>query len=123
MICSKCKQNKSVSSFYKRSDRNWSHSYCKDCFNQYCSDRWIRKKEDAVKYKGGKCEDCKGVFPYYIYDFHHLDPSKKEYTFSKIKGRSWKTITKELDKCVLLCCMCHRHRHQKMVGQAGIEPT
>ena len=113
MICSKCKQDKVLSEFYKRSDRGTPHAYCKICFNLYCIERWIGKKKKAVEYKGGKCVDCNGVFDYYLYDFHHLDPATKECDWNKLRLVGWNKMKRELDKCVLLCCMCHRKREQK----------
>jgi len=113
MICSKCKKDKPSSDFYKRPERkNKPQSYCKVCFNSYCIERWANKKKDAVKYKGGTCVNCKGIFDYYLYDFHHTNPATKDFDWSKLRLFSWKRIIKELDKCVLLCCMCHRKREQ-----------
>ncbi len=42
-------------------------------------------------------------------DFHHVDPSTKEFGVSN-KGmtRSWEKIKAELDKCILVCANCHR---------------
>ena len=42
-------------------------------------------------------------------EFHHLDKARKGFGFSR-KGiiRSWESISKELDKCILVCANCHR---------------
>ncbi len=71
------------------------------------------RKKEAVAYKGGKCEDCGGVFLECAYDFHHLDPTKKDFNVgAKLgKGMTIDTVKVELDKCVLLCANCHRIRH------------
>ena len=62
---------------------------------------------------GGKCDDCGEEFPDEVYDFHHEDPSRKEYTVSKIFDRP-KILFKEVMKCILLCANCHRvHHHGK----------
>ena len=111
ITCKKCNQNKSETEFYKRTDRDTYQPYCKPCFSSYCMDRWHEVKLKAIEYKGGKCQDCDQKFDYYLYDFHHINPSEKEMMWNKLRLRSWKKITKELDKCVLLCCMCHRTRH------------
>lgn len=77
-----------------------------------------RKKERShsnkarmVEYLGGKCLDCGGKFLDVVFDFHHLDPSQKDFALSAARGNSWETIKPELDKCVLLCANCHRTRH------------
>lgn len=68
-------------------------------------------KLKAIEYLGGKCVDCGQKFPPYIYDFHHINPEIKEFSITKIMGRTWEKIIPELDKCVLLCSNCHRTRH------------
>lgn len=113
-ICTDCRQEKSLSEFYQQKDRKNGSSQCKNCFNKYCSERWIQKKIDAIIYKGGSCVDCNISYPekpYVIFDFHHLDPNEKEFDWSKMRLRSFNKIVKELDKCVLLCSNCHRIRH------------
>ena len=46
-------------------------------------------------------------------EFHHLDPTEKEFTFAKIRSniRGWDKIVIELRKCVLLCSNCHKEIH------------
>lgn len=126
MICSKCQTEKGLS-FYKRPDRPGKYySYCKDCFNGYCKDRWVKRKKEAVLYKGGKCLDCQLVMNeknYVVFDFHHLDPNQKDVDWAKLRLRSWKKIVIELDKTICLCANCHRLRHFEMVSPTGIEPV
>jgi hypothetical protein len=65
----------------------------------------------AVLYKGGKCEKC-GYNKYFeCLSFHHLDPSKKEFTISQKTNNKWQTIKKELNKCIMLCTTCHGEIH------------
>jgi len=76
--------------------------------------RWKERKNKAIEYKGSECMDCHIKFPNNpscIFDFHHLDPADKDTDWQKLRQRSWIKITKELDKCILLCCNCHRIRH------------
>ncbi len=114
MKCKKCQLDKELSDFYIRPDGNRPHSYCKICFNIYCKDRWFLKKKNAIQYKGGKCVDCNLLATdqnYVVFDFHHMDPSKKEFNWGKLRLRKQSVITKELDKCICLCSNCHRLRH------------
>jgi hypothetical protein len=114
-ICSQCEIDKPLSEYYKRrSKSDKPYDRCKKCFNQYCGNRWVDRKIEAIEYKGGKCEDCNLSYPdqpYVIFDFHHLDPSQKEFQWNKLRQKSLDSIKKELDKCVLLCSNCHRKRH------------
>jgi hypothetical protein len=76
--------------------------------------RWILRKLKAQEYKGNKCIDCNiqcTDINYPIFEFHHRDPSTKLYDWNKLRLRSWKSITEELNKCDLLCSNCHRLRH------------
>jgi len=113
-ICTDCKKEKTMSEFYIQKDRKNGSSQCKQCFNKYCSERWIQKKIDAIVYKGGSCMDCQTEYPnapYVVFDFHHLNPDEKDFDWSKMRLRSWNKIVNELDKCVLVCSNCHRIRH------------
>lgn len=75
--------------------------------------RLLRKvnKQRAVDYLGGRCVDCQHGYHLSAYDFHHLDPIKKDINPSSLMNRPWDVIKKEIDKCVLLCSNCHRRRH------------
>lgn len=112
--CSECKNIFDVSMFYKKKDKY--QPYCKTCFNQICTQRWIDRKIWAIQYKGSNCVDCNLSYPstpYPVFEFHHLDPSEKDLDWSKIRLTSKDKMKSELDKCVLLCANCHRIRHFK----------
>lgn len=64
----------------------------------------------AIAHKGGKCEICGYDQSPAAFDFHHLDPTEKDFAISE-RMTSWAVIEKELQKCVLLCCRCHREVH------------
>lgn len=86
---------------------------CKKCNCEAVIKRRKEIKVKAIAYKGGKCEKCglKDSCPD-IYDFHHIDESKKEFGIShKGHSRSWERVKVELDKCLLLCANCHRREH------------
>ena len=73
-------------------------------------------KELAIEYKGGKCYVC--GYDRYIgaLEFHHIDPTKKEFGLG-MSGltRSWEKTRKELDKCVIICSNCHRELHGGLI--------
>jgi len=70
-------------------------------------------KEKAVLYKGGKCKNCSYDKCIAALEFHHRDPSEKEFRLSSGKTRNWELTKKELDKCDLLCANCHREVHDE----------
>lgn len=91
---------------------NGKRTRCKKCAVESVQKRRSKIKDLSIEYKGGKCckcgySKCKGAL-----EFHHKDPSKKEFGIGN-KGytRGWKDIKIELDKCDLVCANCHREIH------------
>jgi predicted HNH restriction endonuclease len=83
------------------------------CRNKYYVAENRRKmKRKAVEHKGGKCECCGYATSIWALDFHHIDPSLKDFGISD-KGltRSWEKIQQEIDKCILMCKNCHAEIH------------
>ena len=110
--CGRCKQSKPQGEFYAKPRKSGGVTvYCKQCFNTYTTERFRNRKKQAVAYLGGQCADFGCTFPYFVFDFHHLDPTQKDVQFGKLRRRSWDAIKTELNKCVLLCANCHRVRH------------
>lgn len=113
--CSKCKIEKPISDFYpQRGHKYGVMSLCRDCFNQLCVKRWINKKIKYIQYLGGECSRCHiklNNTNYSIFDFHHLNPSEKEYSWGKLRLFSEDKVIQELNKCQLLCSNCHRIIH------------
>lgn len=110
--CPKCQENKYLDQFYMRRGKQ-THSYCRSCVNQQTKDRQRWLKQQAVAYKGGSCERCNGKFHPAVYDFHHVDPTQKDFSIGHSKMLSLDKVKPELDKCELLCSNCHREHHAK----------
>lgn len=108
--CSKCRQVKAISEFYT------NHPYCKECNNKHTIGRQRKVKQFLIDYKGGRCQHCGYNECAAAFDFHHLDPSAKDFNISRLGTRSIKSdkmslVLKEIDKCLLLCSNCHRKLH------------
>ena len=72
-------------------------------------------RQKAIEYKGGKCSVCGYSRCADALEFHHTDPTVKEFGISgKGYTRSWQKVKEELDKCVLLCANCHREIHSEI---------
>lgn len=69
------------------------------------------KKAEWVEKLGSKCVDCDGIYPDFVFDFHHEDITTKDRDPAQLFMLSDENIKKELDKCVMLCANCHRMRH------------
>jgi len=108
--CSKCKIDKPLSEF------NASSTSCKPCTRSYDTSRRRTFKVQCVRYKGRKCEHCGYDKCLGALEFHHIDPSEKDFSISNATSRKGLTpeIKKELDKCLLLCANCHREEHESL---------
>lgn len=110
----KCKYHLCDNELYGR-QTVFCSKVCKNKF--YVKKRRKNLKIEAVDYKGGKCECCGYNSCIDALEFHHLDPSEKDFGISKNGDtRSWIRVKEELDKCILVCSNCHREIH------AGIRP-
>jgi hypothetical protein len=72
----------------------------------------VRRKRlriQSIEYKGGKCQLCGYNRCNAALEFHHLDRGKKAFGLS-MRGitRSWESIRREIEKCILVCANCHR---------------
>lgn len=76
--------------------------------------KWRKNtKLKIVKSMGGRCQICGYDKCVEGLDLHHIDPSTKELGFGRIMANP-KNIGKiliEVEKCILLCCRCHREVH------------
>jgi len=125
--CVKCKQEKSFNEFYKNSRRKDGYQdYCKSCKKktdaeqfQKHKEKWVnhynnikkkrRVKINEIKSKGC-CKKCGESRPY-VLDYHHINPNTKSGAVADMVSYSWKKVTDEIKKCVLLCRNCHSEFH------------
>ncbi len=69
-------------------------------------------REKAVSSRGGKCETCGYDRCIAALEFHHRDPSQKDFAISADGNtRSWQRVQKEIEQCALVCANCHREIH------------
>jgi formate-dependent nitrite reductase cytochrome c552 subunit len=50
-------------------------------------------------------------------EFHHRDPTQKDFSLGHAKMTNFEKVKSELDKCDLLCANCHREEHARLKGQ------
>lgn len=111
-VCTKCLIEKDLKDFYKKRNGLY-HTYCKICLNSTAMNRQQNLKKLSVDYKGGKCKHCGYNKCIGALQFHHIDPTKKDFNISK-KNKCFENLKKELDKCVLLCSNCHVEEHDRL---------
>lgn len=106
-----CRHHGKVSDVRIIKRKNGTVVSCRECLKIKERETAALMKRKAVEYLGGKCQDCGIEGPPCIYDFHHRDPSQKDFHLSSNMSRTWERIKTELDKCMLLCSNCHRILH------------
>jgi predicted HNH restriction endonuclease len=125
-LCIDCNIEKPLDKFYKiNGDPNRRYKRCSSCetkhreanktqeqkekHKQWKLDWKRNRKKKLVEYKGSICQICNTTGHPAIFDFHHLDPTKKEGLVTT--RSSYKKSMEEADKCILLCSNCHRLLH------------
>lgn len=113
-ITCKCQYCEKEFQYYR--DTSTIRKSCYECIpegegnNAALIRRLIKKK--AVKYKGNKCYCCNQQYPLVVYDFHHLNPSQKDFSLGdKTSTVKWEKVQIEIDKCILVFANCHRQIH------------
>ena len=111
---------------YKNIKKNAKKTALRDGGSKKPTVRRAEIKARAVEYKGGQCAHCGYNRNQKALDFHHTDPTQKDFSISTVTAIwRWDFLTVELDKCILLCANCHREEHdrlhklQKRVGYKG----
>lgn len=119
--CRGCKQELPFieNHFYMKSTWGKSRALCKSCSRKSKNNRNNKLKQWAVNLLGGKCILC--GYNKYIgsLDFHHKDPSQKDFGIAGKKAKS--ELEPELKKCILVCRNCHGEIHGGLhvLGGAG----
>lgn len=70
--------------------------------------------------RGGQCEKCGYNTCIKALEFHHLDPSKKDFTISNDHFKL-KDAVEESKKCILICANCHRELHDNLWDISELE--
>ena len=74
------------------------------------------KRLRVLAHMGNKCIGC-GIehdgINTPIFDFHHIDPSTKDFSLSSngLDRNGVERVLEEAEKCVILCANCHRLHH------------
>lgn len=88
-------------------------SCCYDCMPEGTQ---LKRGDFLAKIKlkrGGKCERCGYNRCIKALEFHHLDPTQKDFTISNDHFKL-KDAIEESKKCILICANCHRELHDNL---------
>lgn len=116
-ICKQCKIKKPISEYHHNGWYNKStgkrvrlyKAECKLCANHNIkSKRSAQMTEIVVNWMCARCgyDKCINAL-----EFHHKDPTQKEFTIGSTWTMSQVRLKSEIDKCVILCANCHRELH------------
>jgi len=107
--CSDCREHLPLSEF----NPSLTKSQCRKHATAYDVKRERALKKAVVEAFGGGCARCKYNRCMGALDFHHLDPSKKEVTWSLVRRYSLERALKVLraEAVILVCANCHRELH------------
>ena len=129
--CNSCKQKKEIKEFsFKNKARGLRQPKCKECTRAYLTRHYAANKEvykkrakqttkrqreqnnrKIIEYLSTHpCVDC-GENDIVVLEFDHISGAKTtEVTIMRNAGYSWQRILKEIKKCEVRCCNCHRRR-------------
>lgn len=133
--CARCTRTLELDRFTKSVSRyDGLQPYCQECMKAYRIEYYNRNKpshiernkksearlrEYVLEIKRGNCLDCSVSFPEepWLMEFDHRDPYEKSGSIGKfIKNGSMRLLQEELDKCDLVCVICHRRRTARAFG-------
>jgi hypothetical protein len=130
--CIKCGLDKKNSEFVLNKAGKLA-SWCNSCKNERAREWYNKNKYDINQKQLGyraerkqwfndykqtlKCERCGESHPATL-DFHHLDPTKKEFNISdQLWAKNKEKVLEEISKCIVVCSNCHRKIHWKENNQ------
>lgn len=125
--CSVCKQTLPLDEFaFRNKTTNARHGQCNTCRRATAKRSYENNKDTVIaktkiRRKGVrdwyqqlkstmKCCVCAESDPACL-DFHHLDPTEKEFDPSASLAYGKKAVVLELNRCACLCANCHRKEH------------
>jgi len=130
-ICCCCKEQKNIDEYsWRDKNKNLKAKECKTCHSKIRKNYYennkkkeiqrtsLRKQDMKEWYQNLKkelcCNRCPENHPSCL-EFHHKDPSIKDFSLGHAKMYSFEKVKSELDKCILVCANCHREIHGGIV--------
>lgn len=129
--CSVCKEEKLLSGF--RKDKTQKSGYqprCKVCVRSAINSSYARYKNKVIANNHARQRETRALLLEYkqahgcnlclersvvCLDFHHLDPSQKDFQLSSVSTQCWERVLEEVNKCILVCKNCHAKIHAGII--------
>ena len=78
--------------------------------NRKYKNHHIRNIDIINNFKKRPCAHCGCQYELYNMQFDHINPANKLFNISQLKSRKLNILLAELDKCQVLCALCHRRK-------------
>lgn len=81
-----------------------------------------RAKQKLVQIAGGKCQLCGYDKCIIALEFHHIDPTEKDFAVTGSRDtRKFSIMIEEIRKCILVCANCHREIHYGLIDNGVLQ--
>lgn len=140
IICSKCGELKHVNDFNKYlASKTGYASKCKKCarlcavrrnlihIDNFGISTYSKKRKERINWlreqKSNKqCVDCGKIFDPECMDYDHVSGNKiNSISRMVLSNCSYNTILKEMEKCELVCVLCHNKRTHNRSMRASVD--
>jgi hypothetical protein len=130
--CARCGITKSVDDFPKVGSSSTGYgSWCKECKSKYQQNYDYRegyknRRSERVQWfrsikSGIPCTDCGQVLEPSCMDYDHIGDDKIENVARMVVHNATKEkILEEMEKCELVCLLCHNRRTQRRLDDQGV---
>ncbi|MCW4027877.1 MAG: hypothetical protein NWE76_10395, partial [Candidatus Bathyarchaeota archaeon] len=129
LTCARCKKAQPSSCFNKMpSSPTGYHAWCRDCKNSYDREemdpgRFRKKRRKSLVWLRGlkagiPCKDCGTLYEPSCMDYDHVKGTKfKAVTRMVLDNYSKERVLEEIEKCELVCLLCHNRRTQRRLDE------
>lgn len=88
----------------------------RDAYRARAKESGHSHKVQTIMHKNGVCSMCGVKYDgtnACIFQFHHIDPSQKEFEIGSRSFADIENIMSELNKCIMVCANCHTKIHSE----------
>jgi hypothetical protein len=128
LTCARCKKAQPPSCFNKMpSSPTGHHAWCRSCKNRYDREeldpnRFKKRRRDRVRWfrrlkANQPCKDCGMVYEPMCMDYDHLRDKKGAVAEMVMHNSPKEEILAEIEKCELVCVLCHNRRTQRRLDE------
>ena len=130
--CTKCNLEKSLAGFRRDKTRKDGYrSECKACARLLHKQRYTEEYFESARKRNRKRSEANSLLieaakqagcklcpekEHCCLEFHHIDPTNKNFIVSKGRNRTPKQLAAEIEKCVVICSNCHKKLHAGVVS-------